>query len=319
MKFSWRSLASIPAYFVAIVSVAAAYPDHPIRIMVGTATGGGTDSAARLIAKPLSELWGQPVIIENHEGASDTIAADLVAHAAPDGYTLLMGSAPFSITAATLKLRYDPLKDFTPVAMMTRQMNILVINPKQLPVNSLKELIAYAKAHPGKLNFGSGLSDPPHLEMAYLSYLTGMNLVHVTYRGTAPEMTALLGDEIQLAFQSMSTGIPQVKAGKLRALAVSTNVRSPTVPDVPTVAEAAGLPDFDLGAWYGILAPAGTPKDVVEKLNGAITAAMDTPEAAKFVSDLGIRKETGSPGMFAEFIKKDIAKAKEIAKIIDNK
>src|SRR5438034_5972010 len=237
-----------------------AYPTKPVRLVVPFPAGGTTDLLARAAAQKLSEAWGQQVIVDNRPGAAGNIGAELVAKAAPDGYTLLMGTVGTHAINASLyaKMPYDHVKDFAPVILVAGVPNVLVVNPS-LPVHSVQELIAYAKANPGKLNFASsGSGTSIHLSGELFKVMTGVQMTHVPYKGSAPALQDLLGGQVQLMFDNLPPSLPQIKAGRLRALAVTSATRAPALPDVPTVAEA-GLPGFEASSWFGVLAPAGTP------------------------------------------------------------
>ena len=296
---------------------AADYPDKPIHFIVGFAPGGGTDMLARLIGQKLSEKWGQPVIVENRPGADGSIAADVVAHTKPDGYSLAWISNGHTITPSERKLSYDPIKDFAPIIEVASTPDVLLVDPT-LPVNSLPELIALAKSKPGQLNWGSGgFGVSPYLEMSLLIKLTGMNMVHVNYKGGAETMRALLGGEISVEFGSLGTVIAQIKAGKLKPLAVSSQHRSRDLPDLPTVTEAANLDGFDGNPWYGVLAPAGTPDEVVTKLNTDMAAIIALPDVQHSIIAQGYDPVADSPGHFTHTISADIARWADLLKGID--
>lgn len=284
------------------------WPSKPVRLIVGFEVGGGTDTLARLIAPRLSTMWGQPVVVENRPGADGSIAAAVVAQASPDGSMIAAVTNAHTITPSEHHLSYDPVKSFAPVSELAFVPDILLVNP-ELPVHSVAELVAYAKAKPGTLNYGSsGTGTSPYLEMRLFESLTGTQMVHVPFKGSAPAMTALLSNEVQLMFGSISTTLNQVRAGKLRALAVSTAVHSPAAPEIPTVAEAAGLPDFDSGVWYGLLAPAHTPAAITEKMSQDINAVMHQPEVQKRLLELGFITVADSPDHFTATIVRDIAR-----------
>jgi tripartite-type tricarboxylate transporter receptor subunit TctC len=320
----WDVLAwGVAAWAVSAVTLnpaAAAYPERAVRLIVGFSAGGGTDFLARLIAAKLSEKWGQPVVVENREGADGTIAEEWVARAAPDGYTIGMVINTHTVTPLLRKLTYDPIKSFESVTLLESHPDVLVINPAVLQVNSLRELIALAKAKPGELNFGSGgASTPPFLITQLLMSRTGMKMVNVTYKGTAPMIVAMLGGEIQVMFGSVETTSQQVKAGKLKALAVSSKARSVMLPDVPTVAEAAALPGFDEGTWEGIVVPAHTPQEIVDRLHADIVAVLKTPDVKERFASQGYAVIGSTPGEFTKFIADDIAKWSALLKTLDLK
>lgn len=285
----------------------AAYPERTVHVITGAAPAGGTDFMARLIAQKLGEKWGQAVIVENRTGADNAIAGELVAKAPPDGYMIDVISPNHTITPAFNTLPYDPVKSFTPVAMVARQPQLLVINPTYLHVNTVKELIAYVKTKPGQMNFGStGIGSLPTLEMELLAKKTGMDLVNITFKGGGPGLVALLGGEIQMAFNGFLECLPLVQSGKLKALAVDINVRAPLLPDVPTVAEAADLPDFNFGNWYGILAPPGTPKDIVKKIHDDVETIMKSDDVSKRLAEQGLLASSSTPEEFTQFLATDI-------------
>lgn len=255
------------------------YPNKPIRFVVPAATGGPTEITARLIGQKMQETLGQPVIIDARPGAGGNLGADLVAKAAPDGYTILMATIGTHAVNQTLykKLPFDPTRDFAPVSQVVQYPLILVVNPK-LPVNNVRELIAYAKKNPGKLNRASGGSGTSmHLSGELFRAQAGIDMPHIPYKGSAPALTDLIGGQVDLMFDSMITALPQVQSGKLRALAVTGGKRSPAVPEIPTVAES-GLPGYSAVGWIGVIAPAGTPQPVIAKLNDAIVKALNNPE-----------------------------------------
>ena len=245
-------------------AAAQAFPNKPVRLVVPFPPGGPLDTVGRALAQKLTEAWGQSVIVDNRPGAGGNIGADLVAKAAPDGYTVVMGALSTHAVNPSLyaKMPYDAVKDFAPITLVAITPNVLVVNPS-LPVNSVRELVAYAKANPGKLAFGSGSNGSAgHLAGELFKADTGTDLLHVPFKGAAPAMQALLSGDIQLMFDNLASASAQVKAGKLKALAVTTARRSPLAPDLPTMAES-GVPGFDISTWFGLLAPAGTPPEIV--------------------------------------------------------
>jgi tripartite-type tricarboxylate transporter receptor subunit TctC len=299
---------------VAFPVVAADYPSKPIRLVVPYAPGGGADSVARIVAKKVSENIGQPIVIDNKGGGGSILGTDIVAKAEPDGYTLLLGqSGPISINPAIYKsLPYDPVKDFAPVAMTTAYPYILVVNP-ELPVKSLQEFVALAKSKPGALNYGStGVGAANHLVAELFSSKAGLKMTHVPYRGTALAVGDLLGGQLTMVFGDPISVLSQMKAGKLRALAVTSLQRSSVAPDVPTVAES-GYPGFEALAWHGIMAPARTPPAIVKKLNEEIVKALADPATKKLLEDQAMQTVGNTPEAFAAFIRKDIVLWKEVA------
>jgi tripartite-type tricarboxylate transporter receptor subunit TctC len=320
MKFSLRAagavLLSLAATLAAAPALADSYPTKPITIIVPFPPGGTTDVLARTVGQKLGDVLGQPVIVENRPGAGATIGAAYVAHAHPDGYTLLMGAVHHTIaTSVYSSLPYDFQKDLTPVTVVALVPNVLAINPS-VPARNVQELIAYGKAHPGALNFGSnGQGTAQHLIGEEFSLMTGVKMVHVPYKGSAPLVTDLMAGQIQLSFDTITPDLPQIKAGKLRPLAVTTARRSPALPDVPTLAEA-GLSGFDMGSWFGILAPAKTPKEIVARLNAEIVKILNQPDVQKTFADIGAQKVGDSPAQMAALIKSDTGKYGTLARKI---
>jgi tripartite-type tricarboxylate transporter receptor subunit TctC len=286
------------------------YPSRPIRMVVGFPPGGGTDVMARLIAPKLSEAWGQQVVIDNRTGATGTIGAGIVAKAAPDGYTLLMGHASSNTIAPSLfsKLTYDAEKDFTPVTLAGSVPHIIVVHPS-LDVRSVKELIAHAKANPGQLTFPSaGNGSTPHLAGEIFKMMTGVNLVHVPYKGSGQSVQDLLGGQVKLAFDTTPTVMAFVKTGKLRPLAVTSPRRLASLPDVPTVPEA-GVAGYEFSSWYGLFAPAGTPAAIVRKIHAEVARAQNTRDVKARMEQLGADEtRTPTPEAFAAMVKSELAR-----------
>ena len=311
-------LAALFAWAPAPAARAAPFPNRPVRIVVPFAPGGVTDVLARILAQYLSQHWGQSVIVENRPGGNTTIADNYVAHAAPDGYTIVVILTSHTVSASDPQytLSYDPVKSFAPITMLGSTQDLLVVNPDGLKVKSVKELIAEAKARPGALNFGSsGTYTPGFLSMALFMHATDTKMVNVTYKGSGPMLAAVLGGEVQLTFGTVATFLQQAKAGKLVALAVSGPTRSPIAPDVPTLLEASGPLDKDAAAlvssndnWYGALAPAGTPTEVIKAWHDGIVAALHDPEVMKRLAGQGFVADGRSPDAFAAFLQEDIAK-----------
>ncbi len=280
----------------ALVSHGDSYPSKPIRIVVGFSPSGSTDVLARTAAQKLSEVLKQPVIVENKPGASGLIGADFVAKSAPDGYTLTMGPiGPHAVNASLYKkMPYDTLKDFAPVVHFANVTTMLVVNPS-LPVHSVKELIEYARAHPGKLNFASGgIATSQHLPAELFMYMTKVNMVHIPYKGTGQALPDLLGGRTQLMFADLPAAIAQVKAGKLRPIAVCDEKRLPEMPDIPTVAES-GVPGYKSFGWFGIFAPAHTPKAIIDKLNRETNKVLKMSDVKERLSGLGAHAVGGTP------------------------
>jgi tripartite-type tricarboxylate transporter receptor subunit TctC len=294
---------------------AQSYPSRVVRLVVPFPPGGPLDISGRLLAQKLSEAWGQSVVVENRPGAGGNIGADLVAKSAPDGYTIVMGALSTHAVNPSLypKMPYDAVKDFAPITLLATTPNVLVVNPS-LPVNSVKDLIAYAKANPGKLSFGSGSNGSAgHLAGELFKVDTGTDIVHIPYKGGAPATQALLAGDVQFMFDNLANATPQIKAGKLKALAVTTADRSKLAPDLPTMAEA-GVAGFDISTWFGLLAPAGTPKDVVAKWNADVTRILNSPEMRERLTLLGAEAAPTTPEQFAAFIQRELAKYARIVK-----
>lgn len=291
------------------------YPNKPIRIVVAYTPAGTTDILARIVGQKLNEAWGQPVIVENKPGANGNIGTEYAAKAAPDGYTLLMTTAaPHGVNPSLYrKLGFDAVKDFTGVSLVATVPNALMVNPS-LPVKSVKELIAYAKANPGKLSFGSpGNGSTGHMSMELFKSMTGTDMVHVPYKGNAGVMTDLVGGQIQVTLDNLTPYMAQVKSGKIRLLAVSTAKRSQTVPDVPTIAEA-GVPGYETGAWFGLVAPAKTPKEIVEKISAETARILKLPDVKQKLMEQSAEPVGNTPRQFDAFIKSEIAKWAKVIK-----
>jgi tripartite-type tricarboxylate transporter receptor subunit TctC len=285
-----------------------AYPSKVIKIIVPTAPGGGNDAMARIVANKLQERWKSAVIVENKAGANGAIASEFVARAAPDGYTILFGYiATHGINPGLSKVPYDPVKDFAPIAEIAEAQGVLVVNPK-VEAKTVKELVALAKAKPGTMSYASaGNGTAPHIAGELLKQQTGIEILHIPYKGSGPAMTDTLAGTTQIMFPSLVAAGPHIKSGKLRALAVTGSKRSPLYPQLPTVAES-GVPGFEITQWYGFFAPAKTPKDIVDKLNKEIVAIMKDPETAKKFADQGADVVTGSPDDFGKLVQSELAK-----------
>jgi len=291
-----------------------AYPSRPVRIIVAVPAGGSIDLVARMVGLRLTEALGQTFLVDNRPGGAGIIGTDLAAKAAPDGYTLTMAPAAFlsSHPSTFAKLPYDPVRDFTPVINVVIQPSVLVVHPSA-PSKTVKELAAFAKANPGKLNYGSGgEGSPHHLSGVMFSSTTETKMVHVPYKGGAPATTALLGgQEVQFGFVGMGPIIPHVKAGRVRALAISTAKRSAAVPEVPTLQEQ-GVADFDTSIWFAFVVPAKTPKGVVDKLNAEIGRILRGTDAREYLIGTGVEVTPGSPGELARFIRSETDKYRKI-------
>ncbi|MEM8513340.1 tripartite-type tricarboxylate transporter receptor subunit TctC [Massilia sp. MP_M2] len=298
-----------------LAAQAQAFPTKAITIIVPFSAGGTTDILARVLGQFMSKDLGQPVIIDNRAGAGGNIGTQLVARAAPDGHTILMGTVGTHAINQSLypKLAFDPIKDFAPLTRVALVPNLLVANPAQ-PFKTVKELIAYAKANPGKVTFGSsGSGTSIHLSGELFNQMAGVDIQHVAYKGSAPAVNDLLGNHIAIMFDNMPSAISHVKAGKLRPLAVTTPQRSPALPDVPTIAEA-GVPGYEATSWFGLLAPAGTPAPVVAKLNTAILKALADPDVKKKLLEQGAEPAGETPAQFAAFIASETVKWGKIVK-----
>ena len=294
---------------------AQAYPTKPVKLVVPFPPGGSLDITGRLLAQKLTETWGQPVVVENKPGAGGNIGADLVAKSPPDGYTILLGALSTHAVNPNLyaKMPYDAVKDFAPITLIAITPNVLVVNAAS-PVNNVREFIAYAKANPGKLAFGSGSNGSAgHLAGELFKVETGSDAVHVPFKGGAPATQALLAGDTQFMFDNLANAMAQVKAGKLKALAVTTAQRSPLVPELPTMAEA-GLPGFDISTWYGLFAPAGTPTAIVAKWNAEVTKILNAPDVrARLVAD-GAEPSPNTPEQFTQMIARELSKYARIVK-----
>jgi tripartite-type tricarboxylate transporter receptor subunit TctC len=294
------------------VGAAAAYPDHPIRFVVPVAAGGGNDIVARLLAQKLTDAWGQSVVVDNRPGAATAIGAEIVARAIPDGYTIMLTSVSFAINAGMRKqLPFDPVRDFTTITQVARVPQIMVVNPA-VPAATLAEFIALAKAKPGQLNYASaGTGSSTHLAMELFMDMTGTKLNHVPYKGTAPGLTDVIAGHVQITFDAIPPTLPHVKSGRVRALALGGAQRFPTLPDVPTLAEA-GLPNYTFQSWFGIFAPARTPEAVVRTLNRELVRIIALPETRKAFVELGIEPVGTSPEEFGKYLRAEIARWSDV-------
>lgn len=305
------ALFAIPA----IATFAQAYPAKPVRMVVPFPAGGATDIVGRLVAQKLSEAWGQQVIVDNRGGAGGTIGSDVVAKSAPDGYTILVATSSTHAIAPSLysKLAYDPVRDFTPVTLLASATILLAVHPS-VPAKTVKELIALAKGQPKALSFASsGNGGISHLIGEQFKSMAGIQMLHVPYKGDTPALVDLASGQVSLMFGTAVSFLPYVKAGRLKALAVTNPKRSPIVPDIPTVAES-GLPGFEALQWFGIFAPAGTPKDIVARLHGEIVKILRVPDVRERLSSLGADVVGNTPEQFAAFQRADAAKWTKVVK-----
>jgi len=303
------SLVTVSALlFVAGAAYAQQWPVRAVRLVVPFPTGGGTDAFARPLAIKLSAQLGQQVIIDNRGGAGGTIGADAVAKAAPDGYTLLLGAVHHTVAVSAYQgLSYDLEKDLLPITTVGSVPDVLVVNPK-VPANSIRELIAYSKANPGKVNYGSsGNGTTRHLAGIIFNAKTGTSMVHVPYKGSGPAMAALLGGEIDLIFEGLGSASTQIRAGRIRALAVTSPQRSPAFPEIPTMA-TAGVPGFESQSWYGLWVPAQTPRDIATRLYAEVVKALASPELQAIWAQQGAEAGGESSEQFARFIRSEIEK-----------
>ena len=300
-------------------AVAQSYPARPIRLVVGFAPGGAADILGRITAQGLTEAIGEQVVVDNRGGAGGLIATEIAARASADGYTLLFTSPPHAINAALYRrAKYDPIKDFEPVIQVVSTALILTVNAAS-PFKSVSDLVAYAKSNPGKLSYGSGGSGATgHLAMELLKSVTGADIVHIPYKGTGPVLTDLIGGQIQMTIGSAAPTLPQVKAGKLRALAVTSKTRSIVLPDIPTVAES-GFPAYEVTQWFGIVAPADVPKTVVDKVNGAMNQALRQPEVRNRFLASSAEPVGGTPAALRAVIAQEVPKWTKLVRALDLK
>jgi tripartite-type tricarboxylate transporter receptor subunit TctC len=297
---------------------APAYPTRAIRMIIALAPGGGVDTTGRFIAQKLNETWGQPVVTENRPGAGGTIAAELVARAAPDGYTLLQTSAGISITPSLMKLSYDPLKDLLPVTMAVVSPGVLVVHPS-LPVKNVKELVAFAKARPGELFFSSsGQGSAQHLSVELFSQMTGIKMTHVPYKGTAPSILDAVAGRVALTVASVISTRPMFSTGKLRALAVVGHKRTPALPEYPTIAES-GVPGYGVENWYALFMPGATNKAIAVKVQEAVTRMLSDPATSKLLLGQGLDAVGNSQEEFAKLFAAEISTWAKVVKSVGAK
>jgi tripartite-type tricarboxylate transporter receptor subunit TctC len=314
-----RILVSLVAASIAAITVTAAqaqpYPSKPIKFLVPFAAGGPADTMARLTAQALQQGLNQTIVIDNRPGAGGIIGARAAATADPDGYTLMYGNTASLVVGPAVYANpgYDPVKAFAPIALVAVSFNVLAVNPT-FPANSVKELIAYAKKHPGKVNFASpGHGTPPHMVGEMFKQRAQIDIVHIPYKGTAAALTDIMGGQVELTFENPSVIIPLVQAGKLKALAVTGERRNSTIPDVPTMIEA-GLPDFVSMSFTGLVAPAGTPPAIVKQVSDALAPGLASVETRSMMDKLGVIPQPGTPADFGAFLARESAKWQAVAK-----
>lgn len=305
-------LACVLAALVAGSPAWGAYPEKAVRVIVPSPPGGGNDVMARLAGQKLAEAWGRQVVVDNRPGAGGAIAFEMAARAEPDGYTLLLGSTNLTVLPDLRKVNYDPIKDFVPVSLMAKSMNILLVHPS-VPVKSTKELIALARQTPGRLNYGTTIATSVHLAAELFKAKAGVNIVMVPYKGMGPALVDLLAGQVDVAFANPAASHEYVRTGRMRALAVTGEKRSPMLPDVPTIAETA-IPGFEASTWWGILAPAGTPVAVVSEVNAKLAAALALRDVMDRVAALGAELVGGAPERLAGHLKAEIPKWREVVR-----
>jgi tripartite-type tricarboxylate transporter receptor subunit TctC len=299
----------------ATLASAQTYPSKPIKLIVPFPPAGSTDISARAVAGKLGERLGQPVVIENKPGAGGNIGTDVVAKAAPDGYTLVVGTVGTHAINASLysKMPYDHVKDFAPVVLLSSTPNVLVVNPG-LPVNSVKDVINLARAKPGELTFASsGSGTSIHLSGELFKSMAGLQMMHIPYKGSAPMQIDLISGQVNMSFDNLSAVMQQIKAGRLKALAVTGKSRSPMLPDLPTV-EEAGLPGYEATSWNAVFAPAGTPRDIVDKLNRELNAILHSPDTRKYFAEQGGEAGGGTPEQLGAFVRSETAKWSKVVR-----
>ena len=311
MKFT----VALGCLLLAAAAQAQTYPNRAVRLVVPFAAGGSTDIIARTVGQKLNELWGQPVVVDNRPGGNTVIGTEAVARAAPDGYSLLVTPAPFTIVPSlTAKLPYDPARDFEPITLINTTPLVVVVHPG-VPAKSIKELIALAKAKPGSLNFGSsGSGGSNHLAGELFNAMAGVKMVHIPYKGNAPALTDLVGGHVDVLFNGLTSAMPLIKSGKLRALAVTSISRAGSLPDMPTLDEL-GLKGFQAVAWNGLTAPARTPKDIISKINADVLKVVRSPELVERLKAEGSDPVGNSPEQYAAFLREEIAKWNKVIKL----
>jgi tripartite-type tricarboxylate transporter receptor subunit TctC len=306
-------LAAVAVLLTALAAHAQNYPARPIKIVVGFAPGGGSDFAARVVAQQLTERMKNQVIVENRPGAGSLIGAEYAIKSAPDGYTLLLTPASYTVNPSVYKLSFDPLNDITPIAQISKGPYIVSVHPS-VPAKTLKELVEYAKANPGKLSYASsGNGAHIHVATEYFLYTAGINILHVPYKGTGPALNDTIGGNVQMIFGSVATALQYVRSGRLRPLAVTTPRRIAAAPDIPTVAES-GYPGWEVTNWHGLVGPRGLPKDIVQRLNKEVNVAVHSPEMVKVLSSDGLEPAGGTPEELAALLKSEVARWAQVVK-----
>jgi len=302
-----RTLFALILICFSVHSNSQSWPNKPIRYIVPFPPGAFNDTLGRTISTELSKTLGQPMVVDNRPGGNSVIGTELAAKSPPDGYTLFGAALPFSAIQSLHKVSFDVTKDFAPITLAGFSANMLVVNPA-FPVNSVKDLIAYAKANPGKVNYGSsGNGTSVHLAMELFKSMTGTYMLHIPYKGSAPVVTDLIAGQVDVMFDNTPNVIGHVRAGKMKALAVTTTQRSPLAPDVPTVAEA-GVPGYDQTAWFGVLAPAGTPREIINRYNSEIIKVLNSAEVKERFGKQGVEVRTSTPEQFSAFLNSEVAR-----------
>lgn len=314
MHRQFSAIAAALTFVIVADAPAQNYPVKPIRLVVPSSPGGGTDIVGRIVAQKLAELLGQQILVDNRGGAGTRIGNEIVAKSPPDGYTLLMGLSTLAIIPAVYKtVSYDAFRDFAPISQAVSVPNVLVIHPS-LPARSMKALIALGKSRPRELAAGSaGTGTNPHLSLELFRTMAGIDLVHVPYKGSGPGIVGLISGEVAVFFPSLPTATPHIKSGRVRPLGVTTATRAETLPEVPSIAEA-GLPGYEATQWFGVLAPAGTPRGIIDRLHKEITAALKSPEVRKQLGTEGAQIVASTPDQFAAYIRSETEKWARVVK-----
>lgn len=312
---TWQIISFACSLLTCEAVLAQTYPAKPVRIIVPFSAGSGSDVFARTLGPKFTESWGQQIVVENREGAGGVIGAQAVAKAAPDGYTLLLGSTSWAVAPSLYaKPPYDALKDFAPIGRIGFIPSVLVVHPT-LPVNDLKALIRLAKAQPGKLDYSSsGKGAPSHLFVEYFKAMAQVNIVEIPYKNTAQALTDVMGGQVMMNLPILAAALPHVRAGRLKALAVTSGKRAGVAPEIPTFAESAGLPGYEAAQWQGFIAPAGTPPEIVTRVNAELNRALQLPDVKDRIGNLGVEFATTTPQQFAADIRTDLAKWDKLIK-----